>query len=41
MSPAQMRAALLDRYPGSARIAYMPEKQVHAMYTRLLSAGKL
>jgi len=46
MSIEQMRAAILSVYPlaGEAfvqRIKKMPDKQIHAMYMRLLNAKKL
>ena len=37
----QKRAALLKRYPGSMKIAKMPDYQVHAMYMRLLNKNDL
>jgi len=41
MTIEQMRAKLLSIYIGSTNIPNMPDKQVHAMYTRLLSRGEL
>ncbi|AXH44192.1 hypothetical protein SEA_GOCRAZY_54 [Arthrobacter phage GoCrazy] len=41
MSIEQMRAKLLEKYPGSKKISNMPDKQVHAVYTRLLSRKQL
>jgi len=41
MTTAQKRAALLNRYPGSEKIAKMPDYQIHSMYMRLLNAKKL
>lgn len=41
MSAEQKRTALLQRYPGSMRIAKMPDHQVHAMYMRLMNEKKL
>lgn len=40
MTIDQMRAKLLERYAGSARIANMKDKQIYAMYTRLLGGSK-
>jgi hypothetical protein len=41
MSTEQKRAKLLEKYPGSAKIAQMKEAQVHATYMRLLNKGQL
>lgn len=41
MSPAQMRKVLMDKYNQSVRIANMSDKQIYAMYMRLLNSGKL
>lgn len=41
MTIEQMRAKLLERYVGSAKIANMKDKQVYALYTRLLNQGDL
>jgi hypothetical protein len=41
MSTEQKRAALLKRYPGSTKIAAMPDKQVHVTYMRLLNKGEI
>lgn len=44
MSPEQKRLAVTRAYPGGAwasRVEKMSDAQVHTVYTRLLSAGKL
>lgn len=41
MTIAQMRAKLLERYPGSTKIPKMPDKQIYSMYNRLLDRGEL
>lgn len=44
MSIHQMRAAVANAYPGdgwASKVRNMPDKQVHAMYMRLMNAGKL
>jgi hypothetical protein len=41
MSPAQKRAVVIARYPGSEKIQKMSDKQIHVIYMRLLSKGKL
>jgi hypothetical protein len=41
MSTEQKRAALLAKYPGSAKIMQMKDAQVHATYMRLLNKGQL
>lgn len=44
MSPAQMRKAVEQAYPGADwpyKVAKMSDKQVAAIYQRLLDAGKL
>ncbi|ASR80508.1 hypothetical protein SEA_TRIBBY_57 [Arthrobacter phage Tribby] len=37
MSTEQKRAYLMGIYPGSKTIPKMPDYQVHAMYTRIVS----
>lgn len=41
MTIEQMREKLLTRYTGSKRIASMPDKQIYALYTRLLDKGDI
>lgn len=44
MSPQQKRLAVQQAYPGGAwanKVNAMSDAQIHATYTRLLSAGKL
>jgi len=41
MSLEQKRAKLLERYPGSEKIAKMSDRQIHVTYMRLLNEGDL
>jgi hypothetical protein len=41
MTVEQMRQALMNKYAQSIKISEMPDKQVVAMYTRLLALGKI
>ena len=41
MSIEQMRKVLMDKYGQSVKISNMPDKQILAMYTRLLNQKKL
>jgi hypothetical protein len=36
----QKRAALLSLYPGSKKIATMPDAQIHTVYMRLMNSGR-
>lgn len=41
MNIAQMRSILMGKYNQSVKISKMPDKQIAAMYQRLLSKGAL
>lgn len=41
MSIAQMRKILMDKYAQSVKISRMSDKQIYAMYMRLLNAKQL
>lgn len=41
MSIEQMRAVLLNKYPGSQKIMQMKDAQLAATYQRLLNKGQL
>lgn len=41
MTVEQMRQALMNLYGQSIKISKMPDKQIVAMYTRLLAKGKI